>query len=186
MKTKLKKWKKITSHVLFRNKYFDLHEDIVRLPNGALTKYYINNPDGRAVHVLAVDDQKRMLVTKEYRHAVGKVMLGAIGGSVDRGETPLHAAQREMKEETGFRAKHWRYLGKYFANPARSGAVFYVFVASGLTSGSSHPEPAEIIETEFLPLGRLDSMMKRGLIDDGYSLASYMLFRIKTNYYGLN
>lgn len=184
MSTKLKKWKKITSRLLFRNKYFDLHEDTVQLPNGALTKYFINNPHGRAIHVLAIDAQKRMLVTKEYRHAVGKVMLGAIGGEVNKNETPLHAAKREMKEETGFNAKHWKFLGKYFANPARSGTVFYVYIATGLRPGQRRPEPAEIIEVEFLPLKRLDSMMKRGLIDDGYSLASYMLFRIKKHPYG--
>ncbi|MFA5051698.1 MAG: NUDIX hydrolase [Patescibacteria group bacterium] len=182
----LKKWKKVRTRMLFRNKYFALHEDTVRLPNGALTKYFVNNPHGRAVHVLAFDQRGRMLITKEYRHAVGKVIFGAIGGSVERSETPLHAAQREMKEETGFRAKHWRFIGKYFANPARSGTVFYVYMATGLTPGQSHPEPAEIIEYEFLPLKRLDSMIKQGRIDDGYSLASYMLFRIKYPHYGHN
>ncbi|MFH1207588.1 MAG: NUDIX hydrolase [Patescibacteria group bacterium] len=184
MTTKLKKWKKVSTRLLFRNKYFDLHEDIVRLPNGALTKYYINNPHGRAVHVLAFDRKGHLLVTKEYRHPVGRVILGAVGGSVDRGESPRHAALRELKEETGFQASTCRLLGAYYANPARSGTVFYVYVATGLTPGPSRPEPAEIIEIEFLPLKRLDSMMKKGQVNDAYFMASYMLFRIKNRPYG--
>lgn len=184
MKTKLKKWKKISSRLLFRNKYFELHEDTVRLPNGALSKFYINNPHGRAVHILAIDDQGRMLMTREYRHPVRQVVISGVAGSVDRGESPRHAAARELVEETGYRAKIIRLLGTFFASPGRSGTVFYVYIATGLQSGTPRPEAAEIIECEFLPLRHVDSMIKQGRITDAYFLASYLLYRSKHRPYG--
>ncbi|MFH0805016.1 MAG: NUDIX hydrolase [Patescibacteria group bacterium] len=178
MKTKLKKWKKISSRLLFRNKYFELHKDVIRFSDGRLYDYFVNNPHGRAVHVLAIDQRGHLLVTKEYRHPVRQVISGAIGGSVERGETPRRAAEREMREETGYRAKRWQLLGQYYANPARSGTVFYVYTARGLKSGTPRPESTEIIEYEFLSLKRLDSMIMKGQIKDAYFLASYLLFRI--------
>jgi len=184
MKTKLKKWKKISSRVLFHNKYFNVHEDTVRRPDGSLSKYYINHPHGRAVHVLAFDDKGRMLLTKEYRHPVGRVIFDVIGGSIEHDETPLQAAKRETLEETGFTATHWKLLGTYYANPSRSGTVFYVFMATGLRAGLAHPEPGEYIEVEFLPVRRLDSMMKSGKIEDAYFLASYYLYRLKHHSHG--
>jgi len=179
MKTKLKKWKKVSSKVIFRNYYFELFKDVVRLPNGKKHDYFVNHKKGRAVTILPVDKKGHILLSKEFRYPVGKVIYQSIGGGVDKKEIPLHAAKRELQEETGYQAKKFILLGTFYGNPGRSGTVFYAYTARGLKAGQPDPEDAEFLENGFLSPSRIDSMIKKGEIKEPYFMAAWLLYKLK-------
>lgn len=82
MKTKLKKWKKISSRVVLHNHYFTIFHDKVKLPDGRIYDYCLNHKKGRAVTILPIDKKGRILLAKEFRYPVGKVIYNSIGGGV--------------------------------------------------------------------------------------------------------
>ncbi len=179
MKTKLKKWKKLDSEILYQNKFVKVSKDVVLLPNGKTYDYYINDKGARAVAVIAVDQRGNFLLCKEYRYPVNEIIFQSIGGGVEKGETPVQAARRELREEGGYTARSMRLLGRFYANPARSGTVFYAFLARGLRRGRPEPEEAEFIEHEFVTEKKLQSMLKQGQIKEPYFMAAYLLYTLK-------
>ncbi|MDD5039927.1 MAG: NUDIX hydrolase [Patescibacteria group bacterium] len=177
MRTGLKKWKTVRSRIIFRNTYFSIHRDTVRLPTGELYDYFFSNKNGQAAVVLPIDAKGRIILGKEFRYPVGQVVYGLIGGSVEPGETPRHAAMREMKEETGFTPRSLTLLGTFFGNPGRSGSRFYAFCARGLRPGLPHPEHAEHVELEALSIRDVDRLVVSGKIVDPFLLAVLLLYK---------
>ena len=179
MKTNLKKWKQLSSKVVFKNPYFTVYEDHVKLPTNQKYRYYLTNKKGKAAMILPVDSKGRILLAKEYRYPVGRAIYGMVGGGVDKGETPMHAAKREMKEETGFQANKVMLLGKFFGNPGQSGTVFYIYVAQSLINGVSQQEQAEFLECEFCSSRKIEHLIRKGEIVDPFLLSAFLLFKLK-------
>jgi ADP-ribose pyrophosphatase len=133
------------------------------------------------VVVLAVDDSKSkrdplIVMERQYRHAAKEVLLEVPAGKMEEGEDALAGAKRELLEETGFKAKRWRKMIRYFASPGFLGEFMQVFLAEGLTLGDAQPEYDEQIEIEMIPLSRLVQMIDAGKIYDGKTLISVMLY----------
>jgi ADP-ribose pyrophosphatase len=134
-----------------------------------------------SVVVLAVDDAKNkrdpmVVMERQYRHAAREVLLEVPAGKMEEGEDALAAAKRELLEETGFKAKRWRKMIRYFASPGFLGEFMQVFLAEGLTVGDAQPEYDEQIEIEMMPLSKLVKMIDAGKIHDGKTLISVMLY----------
>jgi ADP-ribose pyrophosphatase len=134
-----------------------------------------------SVVILAVDDAKNkrdpmIVMERQYRHAAKEVLLEVPAGKMEEGEDALAAAKRELLEETGFKAKRWRKMIRYFASPGFLGEFMQVFLAEGLTLGDAQPEYDEQIEIEMIPLSRLLKMIDAGRIHDGKTLISVMLY----------
>jgi ADP-ribose pyrophosphatase len=134
-----------------------------------------------SVVVLAVDDAKNkrdpmVVMERQYRHAAKEVLLEVPAGKMEEGEDALAAAKRELLEETGFKAKRWRKMIRYFASPGFLGEFMQVFLAEGLTLGDAQPEYDEQIEIEMMPLSKLVKMIDAGKIHDGKTLISVMLY----------
>ncbi len=134
-----------------------------------------------SVVVLAVDDAKSkrdpmIVMERQYRHAAKEVLLEVPAGKMEEGEDALAAAKRELLEETGFKAKRWRKMIRYFASPGFLGEFMQVFLAEGLTLGDAQPEYDEQIEIEMMPLSKLVEMIDAGKIHDGKTLISVMLY----------
>ncbi len=183
MKTKLKKWKTLSSKVVFKNHYFTLYDDLVKLPTNEKYHYYLTNKKGKAAMVLPIDSNGNILLAKEYRYPVGRVIYGMVGGGVDKAETPLRAVKREMKEETGLRAKKVTLLGKFYGNPGRSGTIFYIYLAQGLINGVPKREQSEFLEYEFCSSRKIEQLIQKGKIVDPFLLSAFLLYklRVKSN-----
>ena len=93
-----------------------------------------------------------MILIRQYRHAAGQFLLELPAGRIEPEEAPLAAAKREMVEETGFRAKKWTMLVKYFASPGFLGEWMQIYLARELTAGQAKPEEDEHIELVPMPL----------------------------------
>jgi len=133
-----------------------------------------------SVVILAVDDGKSkdplIVIERQYRHAAGQYLYEVPAGKVDDGEDRLAAAKRELIEETGFRAKKWTKLTRYFASPGFLGEWMQVFLAEGLTAGEAQPEADEKLEIYQVRMSEILRLIDAGEIRDGKTLISVMLY----------
>jgi ADP-ribose pyrophosphatase len=169
----------VSSNLSYEGPLFRVYTDKI-LENGReLTRDVIRH--NGSVVILAVDDAKSkrdpmIVMERQYRHAAREFLLEVPAGKMEEGEDALAAAKRELLEETGFKAKRWRKMIRYFASPGFLGEFMQVFLAEGLTLGDAQPEYDEQIEIEMMPLSRLLKMMDEGKVHDGKTLISVMLY----------
>src|SRR5499427_5034780 len=144
----------ISSRTAYRGPIFWVTTDHVLEPGGVKVRRDLIHHSGSVV-VLAVDDSlstPRVLLERQYRHAAGDYLWELPAGRIDRGEDELEAAKRELIEETGYRAAHWRRILKFYASPGFVAETMAVFLATGLRAGEAAPEEDEIIVKRMLPL----------------------------------
>jgi ADP-ribose pyrophosphatase len=169
----------VSSKLSYEGPLFRVHTDQIKENGRELTRDVIRH--NGSVVVLAVDDSKSkrdplIVMERQYRHAAKEVLLEVPAGKMEEGEDALAGAKRELLEETGFKAKRWRKMIRYFASPGFLGEFMQVFLAEGLTLGDAQPEYDEQIEIEMIPLSRLVQMIDAGKIYDGKTLISVMLY----------
>ncbi len=169
----------ISSELSYDGPLFRVYTDKI-IENGREVSREVVRHNGSVV-ILAVDDSKNkrdpmIVMERQYRHAAKEYLLEVPAGKMEAGEEPLPAAKRELLEETGFRAKRWRKLVRYFASPGFLAEWMQVFIAEGLTVGEAQPEYDEQLEIEMMPLSRVLSMIDEGKIHDGKTLISVMLY----------
>jgi 8-oxo-dGTP pyrophosphatase MutT (NUDIX family) len=115
---------------------FAVRRDLVSLPGQEATFWRLVLEHPGAVIILAVDDEERALVLRQYRHAVGLRLVELPAGLLDKpGENPLEAARRELLEEGGLEAEEWVHLNHVFNSPGFSTEVIDVYLARGLRPG---------------------------------------------------
>jgi len=134
-----------------------------------------------SVVVLAVDESKNpadpdIILERQYRHAAGQFLLELPAGRVEPGESTLAAAKREMIEETGYRAKKWTLLTKYFASPGFLGEWMQIYLARDIREGIAQPEEDEKIEVIRVPLSEALALATANKIHDGKTLIGLLLY----------
>ena len=132
----------LASERVYEGRILNLRVDQIRTPTGveALREIVEN---GGAVAMVALDDQQRVVLVKQYRHAVRAMVTEIPAGKLDGDEDPLEGAQRELREETGFRAGRWNRLGSIYPAPAWSTEYIYLYLATDLTPGPTAMEPTK-------------------------------------------
>lgn len=170
----------ISSVVVFECPLFRVRHDKLIEPGGKRTERDVIRHNGSVV-ILALDSSKSkkdpwIVIERQYRHAANQYLWELPAGKLDAGEEPLAGAQRELEEETGYRAKKWRPLVEYFASPGFLGESMKVFVAEGLIPGEAHPEEDEQIEMRLVRMSEVIKMIEQGAILDGKTLTSVLLY----------
>ena len=173
----------LSSEMVFEGPLFRVLRDRLIEPGGKLATRDIVRHNGSVV-VLAIDNSKSkkdpwIVVERQYRHAANRFLWELPAGKLEPGEDPLLGAQRELAEETGYRAKKWKPLVEYYASPGFLGESMKVFVAEGLVAGDSHPEDDEQIAFRLVKLSELLKLIELGAILDGKTLSSVLLFARK-------
>jgi len=169
-----------SSKLAYEGSLFRVFSDEVVEPGGAKVQRDVIRHNGSVV-ILAVDDSKSgkdplIVIERQYRHAAGQFLYEVPAGKVDEGEDRLAAAKRELIEETGFRAKKWTKLIRYFASPGFLGEWMQVYLAEGLTTGEAKPEDDEKLEIYQVRLSEVLRLIDGGEIRDGKTLVSVMLY----------
>lgn len=156
----MKNWTRTDRRTLVKDRWLTLYADDCLLPSGVtITPFYVMD-EKEWVHIVAVDSQRRVLVTQQYRYAADVVCSELPCGVADEDELLLSAAKRELKEETGFEATDWSLLGVMYANPARQTNRIHCYLAHGLRdSGSRALDIAEDIDFEFKTLTEIKNMI---------------------------
>ncbi len=130
MPIKFEPWEVLDRQLLLSAKpWFEIWCEEVRLPDGRIIPdyYKFTVPDSSVV--VAMTPDRKILVARQYKHGVGTTMWVLPAGFLNKGEPPLHCAQRELLEETGYQAEEWIDLGNYIRDPSRGGGSIYVFLA---------------------------------------------------------
>ena len=130
---------------VYRGRVVDLGIETAHLPDGrSFPLEVVRHPGGAAV--LAVDDEDRVYLLRQYRHAAGGWLWEAPAGRIEPGEAPEDTARRELAEEAGIRAAHWISLGSILTTPGFCDEVIHLFLAHGLAFDAPCTEAHELIE----------------------------------------
>lgn len=170
------KAKIISSRTVYRGPVFWVSTDNVQEPGGVRARRDVIHHSGSVV-VLAVDDSRSMpyvLLERQYRHAANDYLWELPAGRIDPGETALPAAKRELLEETGYTAAHWRRILNFYASPGFVAETMSVYLATGLRPGPAQPEPDEVIQQHMVPLPKAVRMVLNGTIRDAKTISSVL------------
>ncbi|ACV62551.1 NUDIX hydrolase [Desulfofarcimen acetoxidans DSM 771] len=166
--------KTLESKVVYQGKVLSLRLDEVALPNGSTSKREVVEHAG-AVTVIAITNDQKVLLVRQFRYSVGEVMLELPAGGLKRGEEPLICAKRELKEETGWEAEEWRELPSFFTTPGFTNEKMYLFLARNLTYTGQDLDEDEFIQVISVPLQNTLDMVRRGEIRDAKSIVGILL-----------
>jgi ADP-ribose pyrophosphatase len=154
---------------VFQGHFLDVRRDVVRLPNGQeAAREYIVHPG--AVMVVPLLDDGRLVMERQYRYPMGRVMLEFPAGKIDAGEPVWQCAQRELAEETGYRAQEWARAGVLHNAIAYSNEVIEVWFARGLRAGAQQLDNGEFLDLALHTPQEVDAMAVRGEITDAKTL----------------
>jgi ADP-ribose pyrophosphatase len=168
--------KLISSVEKYRSGIFSVTEDHAVDPEGFEIKRAIIQHPGSAV-MMAVDDRKRILLVRQYRLPARQYLWEMPAGKIDSGETALQAAKRELKEETGYRAKKWTKLVRYYPSPGFLAETMTIYVATDLTEGDAQPMEDERIEKRWFTRKEIEDGMRSGKILDCKTMVGYLTWK---------
>jgi ADP-ribose pyrophosphatase len=174
------KAKLISSKLVYKGKVFNVFTDTLIEPGGHRNTRDVIRHNGSVV-ILAVDDSKNpadpdVVLERQYRHAAGQFLIELPAGSRNAGETPLAAAKRELIEETGYRARRWTMLLRYFASPGFLGEWMQIYLARDIRQGEAKLEADENLEVFRMPLSEAMRLIAEGKIHDGKTLIGLSLY----------
>jgi len=169
-------WMIRSQKTLLDRKWLRITEDSVILPNGTVIDEFhvLHCPNWAAV--VAVTPEQRIVMVEQYRHGLGRTSLELPAGVIDAGELPMQAAERELFEETGHRAREWTPLIEVSPEPSRSTHRAHFFVAHGAERVSAgNPEASEIIKVRLLTIDELFECLDQGRVDHAAHVGAILL-----------
>jgi ADP-ribose pyrophosphatase len=154
---------------LLRGRFLHVVRDVVRLPSGAqATREFVLHPG--AVMVVGLLDDGRVVLERQYRHPMQKVMIEFPAGKIDAGENTLACAQRELQEETGYTAREWAYAGRLAPTIGYSDEVIEIWFARGLVLGERRLDDGEFLDVFAASPAQVQDWCRSGDIEDGKTL----------------
>ncbi len=162
------------STLIYDGRVLHVYKDTINLPNGKTgMREYCKH--GGAVAVVPLTEDGKVVCVRQYRYAVGQVMLEIPAGKLDfAGEDHEQAALRELREETGYRADHLTPIGKLYTSPAVMTEEIYMYMAEHMTPGDTDPDEDEFLELVEIPLEELVERILSGEICDGKTQAAVL------------
>jgi ADP-ribose pyrophosphatase len=156
---------RLGGEVLQQGGFLELRKDVVRLPDGSsATREYIQHAG--AVAVIPLLDDGRIVLVRQFRYPVGRVLLELPAGKLDAGESVLACGQRELLEETGYRAAEWAFAGAIHNAAAYSSESIHLWFARGLQPGAQKLDAGEFVEVVCHTEAELDRFAACGELPD--------------------
>ncbi len=165
--------KTLESNYVYKGRVVALRLDKVELPSGKTTiREVIEHPG--AVGIIALTGKNEVVLIKQFRQAVGEDMWEIPAGKLEAGEDPRECAVRELKEETGFSARHWQKITYFYTSPGFANEILHLYLARGLMAGEQCLDPGEFIDIHPIPIPAALAKVKRGEICDAKTIISLL------------
>ena len=163
--------KRISGEGVYDGIFLKMKRDIVSLPDGQhAVREYLEHPG--AVAILAVLDDGRVLLERQYRYPIAQAVIEIPAGKLNTGEDPLLCAQRELQEETGYTAKHWSKIRRIHPVISYSTEFIDIYLAEGLSPGPARLDEEEFLDVFASPLEELLNWVETGKITDVKTIIS--------------
>ena len=160
--------------LLHKGRVFDVTTENISLSNGTTVDMDIIRHPGAAA-IVAVTDNRQVLMLRQYRHAIGKTMWEIPAGTREADEDPLVCAKRELTEETGYNARQWDQLGAITPVPGYSDERIFLYLARDLTVSTQNLDADEIIQVQKVPFEEVIDLITKGQIEDAKTIAAIFL-----------
>lgn len=170
---------RITSEDIYDGIFLKMKRDKIALPNGEnAIREYLTHPG--AVAVVAILDDGRVLLERQYRYPIAKACIEIPAGKLENGEDHLLCAKRELEEETGYKAKKWSYIRRIHPVISYSTELIDIYLAEDLAPGKSHLDDEEFLDVFAAPLEQLIGWVEDGEITDvKTTISAYWLDRYR-------
>ena len=165
--------RKLSSEMKFDGKLIKVTYDIADVNGKEAWREVVHHPGASAV--VAIDEDNRIIMEKQFRYALNDYLLEIPAGKLDAGEDPLVCAKRELEEETGIVASEWISLGTIATSPGFCNEVIHLYVAKGLSKGEIHWDEDEYVEVERYTFDELLQRIKEETIKDSKTLSALLL-----------
>ena len=170
-----KKAQILKSEIIYEGKAFGVRRDELIEPTGVRTIREVVTHPGSVV-VLPVLSDGRIVMVRQYRHAARQYLWELVAGRMEYGESPSTGAQRELLEETGYRARKFSVFLDLFPTPGFLEERMYLLLAEGLSAGKAEPEEDEKLVVRAYSRRQLEQMMQRGRLRDAKSIAGLLFY----------
>lgn len=159
----------ISRQEVFKGHFLHVVREHVRLPDDSTaTREFVLHPG--AVAVVPILDDGRVVMERQWRHPVGRVIVEFPAGKIDAGEDRLACAKRELQEETGYTAREWAFAGQLHPVVAYSDEFIDVWFARGLTLGRRNLDAGEFLDVIAVEPAQLLEWCRTGVVTDAKTL----------------
>ena len=164
---------KLSSEMKFDGKLIQVTYDVAEVNGKEAWREVVHHSGASAV--VAIDENNRIIMEKQFRYALNDYLLEIPAGKLDKGEDPLVCAKRELEEETGIIASEWISLGTIATSPGFCNEVIHLYVAKGLSKGEIHWDEDEYVEVERYTFGELLERINDEKVKDSKTLSALLL-----------
>jgi ADP-ribose pyrophosphatase len=165
--------RRVRSESVYEGHFLKVRRDEIRLPNGKTAwREHVLHPG--AVMIVPITDDGQLIIERQFRYPLDRVLLEFPAGKLDPDETTLHCAQRELREETGFRAREWAYAGRMHNAPAYSTEFIEVWFARGLVAGPQELDDGEFVEVQTIAEAALFELAASGELTDAKTMVGLL------------
>ena len=170
---------RISGEDIYGGIFLNMKRDNVSLPDGQVAvREYLTHPG--AVAIVAILDDGRVLMERQYRYPIAKACIEIPAGKLDEGEDHLLCAKRELEEETGYTATKWSYIRRIHPVISYSTELIDIYLAEGLVPGKSHLDEEEFLDVFAAPLEQILAWIEEGEITDvKTTISAYWLDRYR-------
>lgn len=157
---KIEKWKVLGSEYIIKRPWLTARVDKVQLPNGVVHPEYYVLEYPNWLNIIAITTEGKFVMVEQYRHGLADIFTELVAGVVEDGEEPLHAAKRELMEETGYGKGDWLLFSVLSANPGTMTNLTYTFLATDVEPVTTqHLDDTEDIAVKLLTASEIKAML---------------------------
>ena len=167
--------KTLSSKTVYKGGMISLQVDTVELPNGNIATRDIVNHQG-SVGAIAFTEDDRILMVRQFRKPLDKVILEIPAGKLEKGEDPTECALRELEEETGYKAGKVEHVSSFYTSPGYTNELKHLYKATDLMMGTLNPDEDEFVELEKLTYDDCLKAMELGDICDVKTIFAIQLW----------